>query len=382
MTLGLALLGLVWAGEGVAALAPAAVAAVAVEAPSEEPAQAALAPAPPVAPVPAATEEDTVPSWGAPAAAPPQTVPERWTLPADVVATARAVKTRPIGERIEAVTRSFLGLPYQNDAAGEGEGIDPDPPARYDTFDCLTFVEEALGVALAGDPLYAPGVRDALRYRGAPAYTSRRHFMEAQWIPDGIANGLFTDITASVGRARTLTKTVTLDTWRGWRRRALFRVPDALLPVGTWSLRYLDLAEAAATASRVPPGAIVVTVRIDRPYIPVVVTHVSLAIPAEDGAGPTVPLRMRHATRMGARTVRDDRLPWYMVHLRDYVNWPSLGVAILMPREQGPRISALTAPLLPGPPLPDADGALPAFVPQPLAPADARPTHALEEAPH
>ncbi|MFN7147480.1 MAG: N-acetylmuramoyl-L-alanine amidase-like domain-containing protein, partial [Myxococcota bacterium] len=169
---------------------------------------------------------------------------ERWTVPVDVLDAVRAVRERPVGERIEAATRAFLGLPYLNDAAGELDGVDPDPPSRYEAFDCLTFVEEALGLALAGDPLHAPAVRDALRYRGAPAYTTRRHFMEAQWIPDAIANGLVEDITARVGRARLLKKDVTLDTWKRWARRALFRLPDAALPVGTWSLAYLDLTEA------------------------------------------------------------------------------------------------------------------------------------------
>jgi len=62
---------------------------------------------------------------------------------------------------------------------------------------------------------------------------------------------------------------------------------------------------------------------------------VSLVIP-----GPRESL-MRHATRMGTRKVRDDRLAWYLKHLRDYTKWPSLGITVLMPREQGPRVSAL-----------------------------------------
>ena len=51
---------------------------------------------------------------------------------------------------MERASRAFLGLPYLNDAAGEGQGIDTDPPSRYDAFDCLTFVEEVLALTLAG----------------------------------------------------------------------------------------------------------------------------------------------------------------------------------------------------------------------------------------
>ncbi len=281
--------------------------------------------------------------------------PERWTAPAAVLDAVRAVRDRSLGERVEAASRAFLGLPYLNDAAGEFDLDDPDPPSRYDAFDCLTFVEEVLGLALAGDPLYAPGLRDALRYRGAPAYHTRRHFMEAQWIPDAIRNGLVEDITARVGRARVLRKSVTLDTWKRWGRRSLFRLPDALLPVGDWALTYLDLEQAVEAVPRIPAGALVVTLRSERAHKPIVVTHISMVVPpAKEGGEP----RMRHATRMGLRTVRDDRLGWYATHLRDYTNWPSLGITVLMPREQGPRISALSAPVLP-PPFPPAEGPVP-----------------------
>jgi hypothetical protein len=293
--------------------------------------------------------------------------PERWTLPPAVIAAVRAARTLSIGARMEAATHAFLGLPYLNDAAGEGTGVDPDPPSRYDAFDCLTFVEETLGLALAGDPLYAPAIRDALRYRGTPSYDHRRHFMEAEWIPDAIANGLVEDITARVGHARTLTKAVSLPMWQHWRHRALLHLADALLPVGEWTLQYLDLAEATLAVPRIPPGALVVTIRCDRPGIPVVVTHISMVVPPPPGSKPGAEPLMRHATRMGLRTVRDDRFGWYTTHLRDYTRWPSLGIVVLLPREQGPRISALTPTVLP-PPFPPAEGPLPQFVPQPIPP--------------
>ena len=283
--------------------------------------------------------------------------PERWTVPPTVLDAVRAVATAPIGVRVEAASRAFLGLPYLNDAIGEFDPGDPDPPSRYDAFDCLTFVEDVLGLALAGDPLHGAGIRDALRYKGSQSYSTRRHFMESQWIPDAIANGLLEDITARVGHARVLRKAVTLDTWKRWGRRSIFRMPDALLPVGEWSLPYLDLAEAVAAAPRIPAGSLIVTLRAERAHKPIVVTHISMVVPPAEGA-PADQTRMRHATRMGRRTVRDDRLSWYVAHLRDYTNWPALGITVLLPREQGPRISALDAPRLPAP-FPPAEGPVP-----------------------
>ncbi len=283
-------------------------------------------------------------------------------MPPAVVEAVRAAADRPLGERVDAATRAFLGRPYTLDPVGEGQGPDLDVPARYDTFDCMSFVEEALGLVLASDPLGAPAIRDALRYAGAPAYGKRNHFMEAQWIPRAIAAGLLVDITDRVGRARTLTKEVTPAIWQGWRSRRKFLLSDPELPVGTWRVRYLDLAEAAEAAPRIPTGALVVTLRVERPWSPIITTHVSLVVP-----GRTEPL-MRHATKMGKRVVRDDRLSWYMTHLRDYVNWPALGVAVLLPREQGPTAAAAAAAPRAAP-LPEAEGDLPHFEPQPLTAA-------------
>ena len=269
---------------------------------------------------------------------PPRDAPERWTLPAAVADHIRASQALPIGQRIAAASQTFLGLPYLVDAAGEGDGVDADPPARYDRFDCLTFVEEMLGIALAGDPLSAPIYRNTLRYDASADYEHRRHFMETEWIPAAIKAGLLIDITGRLGPAKVLTKTVGIDIWKPWATRHHFLLPDNRLPVGTFSLPYLDLAAAEAAAPKIPPGALVVTLRKDLGWIPVITTHVSLVVPGE-----TEPM-MRHATRMGTKKVRDDRLGWYMGHLRDYVNWPALGVMVLFPVEQGPRISALTPP--------------------------------------
>ncbi len=325
-------------------VAPSAEPSAAGGPPSDAPAAAAPALVPPKVPGP---------GWP-----PPPIDHERWTIPDAIVQAVRGVRARPIAERMEAASRGLLGAPYVNEAAGEGVGRDADPPGRYDAFDCLTFVEEVLGIAVAADPLYAPAVRDALRWGDqARAYDTRRHFMEASWIPGAVASGVLADITDRVGPARTLEKTVTPQVWANWGRRRLFAVPDAALPVGTWSLRYLDLVAAAAAVSAIPDGTILLTLRQPRPWVPIVVTHIGLVV--RDASG----VKVRHATRMGQQLVRDDRLDWYVNHLRDFVNWRSLGIALYFPREQGPRVSALGPSPLDLPALPSADGPLPEVVP-------------------
>ena len=305
------------------------------------------------------------PSLHAPASLPD----ERWTLPASALSSVRSARGGTLGERMVAASRAFLGVPYLRDAAGEGSAEDADAPAAYERFDCMTFMEEIVGMAVMPDPLYAPLARSALRWKdGRVAYEARRHFMEGSWVPDAVRNGLMVDVTDRVGRARTLQKTVTPGTWAGWRRRGLFRLPDEVLPVGTWRLRYLDLAEALRSVDRFPPGAVLLTLREPRAGLPYAVTHVSLVM--KDGKR----VRMHHASRMGAQRVRDDDLRWYLAHLAGYPRWPAIGVTVLMPREVGPRRSIASSLAWQAPALPDAEGPPPVMVHVPPSPSVTPPT--------
>lgn len=258
------------------------------------------------------------------------------SLPPEIVEAAIQARTLPLAQRMRAVSEPLLGLPYLADSHGEGEGIDTDPPARYDAFDCLTFVEEVLALSLSGDPSHASDVRESLRYTGEPSYATRRHFMELQWIPDNVAAGWLVDTTAAYGRpVQRFEREVTAGTWKAWGRRSLFALTDEQLPVGTMALDVLSLDDALAVVDQIRPGTIVLTVRQDRPWVPIWVTHLGFVL--ADADQPTV----RHATRMSSKQVRDHSLEWYVEHVGTYSNWPTAGIALLEPVEQGPRLSAL-----------------------------------------
>ncbi|MFH1469650.1 MAG: N-acetylmuramoyl-L-alanine amidase-like domain-containing protein [Pseudomonadota bacterium] len=267
---------------------------------------------------------------------------EPWTLdigalPPEVAAIARASRGLPMAERIGAVSAPFVGRPYEDGCAGEGEGADPDPPARYDVFDCLTFLEEVLALAMAPDPAWAGWYRTQLRFHdGAPRYEQRHHFFAAQWIRDNEEAGFIEDITASLGEVVWIDKQVTPSVWQHWKRRSWFALSDDQLPTEPLRLPVLPLERALEVVDRIPPGAIIVTVRIPIEHLPILVTHVGLTVPADR---PT----MRHATRMTGKRVRDDSLAWYIAHLKDYTRWPVAGINVLLPREQGPRLGALQA---------------------------------------
>jgi len=253
-------------------------------------------------------------------------------LPPDVSARVLELRHQPLGDRVKAHSDPWLGAPYTDGPLGEAGGPDPDPVFRYDTFDCLTFVEEVLALSLAADPVGVQAIRMGLRYRGGqPAdYENRRHFMLAEWIPGTVEEGWMWDLTAQLPGAVEYSRTVRNETWRNWSRRSLFDLEDDRLPVGEQRFWYLPLDAAAAAVNRIPPGTVVFTLRQPMDHIPISVTHVGITIPGEE-------VTMRHATKMGEGSLRDDSLAWYIEHLRSYSNWPVVGLIVLAPREQGPR---------------------------------------------
>ncbi|HHO50446.1 MAG TPA: DUF1460 domain-containing protein [Deltaproteobacteria bacterium] len=278
-----------------------------------------------------------------PAPAPPASAspPDLGTIPEEILQIARSVSDRPLPERMGAISGALLGRPYVSDPLGEGSGVDPDPIARYDAFDCLTFTEEVLALSMAGDPAHAAQIRRDLRYGvGNPIdYVHRRHFMELQWIPGVVEDGFLRITTSEYGPVKVLDKEIDANTWRWWRPRSKFAHTDEQLPTGTMHLEVLDLPTAQAAADRIRPGSVILTVREDRPGVPLWVTHVSLVVPTGDG-GTT----MRHATKIGDGGTRDHDLAWYLEHLESYTNWEVAGIAVLEPIEPGPRRAVVPEP--------------------------------------
>lgn len=258
-------------------------------------------------------------------------------LPADVLQVAVGARNRPLPQRIDAISAALRGRPYLADPLGEGQAIDADPFARYDVFDCLTYVEEVLALALSADPAHAASVRDGLRYGGAErTYARRHHFMELQWIPAAISGGWLVDTTREYGETILLEREVTDATWRDWNKRPQFAHADDELPKGVMRLHVLPLETARAVADRLRPGTVVLTVREDRPWVPLWVTHVGLVVQGPDH------LLHRHATRIGQGGTRDHALSWYLEHVGTYGPWRTLGIVLLEPVEHGPRLARLS----------------------------------------
>ncbi|TNE90959.1 MAG: DUF1460 domain-containing protein [Deltaproteobacteria bacterium] len=269
-----------------------------------------------------------LPEWGA------QPV---GALPVELREAAVASRHEALPERMKAISAVMLDTPHLDDPLGEGTGHDLDPLARYDMYDCLTFVEEVFALSLAGDPEHAAEVRLDLRYDGAePEYVARRHFMELQWLPANIERGWLRDTTTEYGPTVRMERTVEPALWKNWAGRANFAMTDEQLPLGDMVLDVLTLDEAIAAAPNIRPGSMIAAVREDRSYKPIWITHVGLVFADEDGSR-----TLRHASRMkSSLRVRDHDLVWYLQKLQTYKNWKVAGIAVFEPIDAGPRAFA------------------------------------------
>ena len=229
----------------------------------------------------------------------------------------------PLAVRMEAISKTMVGMPYALDPLGEGEAPDADPMVRYDAYDCLTFVEEVVALSM-GDTLKETNqIRQTLRYGShPPKYIHRHHLMALQWLPSAQRNGWLVDRTASLGEAHSMEREITLETWGAWSQRSQFHHGDDELPIGHVRLTVLPIDRALEVMQDIPQGSLLLTVREDRSYRPVWVSHVGLVFHID---GTTY---VRHATKLGEDQVKDHELGWYLEHLKSYAKLPVAGVAV------------------------------------------------------
>jgi hypothetical protein len=110
-------------------------------------------------------------------------------------------KTLPMPDRLDKISGIFLQKPYYLGALGEGLAgrYDQYPLYRADAFDCLTFVETVLAIALAHDLTSFQKNMKHIRYQdGKVSYITRNHFTDLDWNPNNQRQGFLEDITTRV----------------------------------------------------------------------------------------------------------------------------------------------------------------------------------------
>jgi D-alanyl-D-alanine carboxypeptidase/D-alanyl-D-alanine-endopeptidase (penicillin-binding protein 4) len=157
------------------------------------------------------------------------------------------------------VSGRLLGTKYENGPLGEGEfgGPDPDPRFDFERVDCVTYLEQALALALVGEraPADFLPTLDAIRYRGGEvSFESRNHYMALDWIP---ANSwLVEDVTREVGRERVRVLRRTIDRARFLSERGASARPG-LDGIVTRELAYVPREAAPEVASALRSGDLV-----------------------------------------------------------------------------------------------------------------------------
>ena len=129
--------------------------------------------------------------------------PEEQTADKIILLLEQSLKNRELSNisRLNHVSSSFLGKPYFWGPLGEGiDGqYDQYPLYRIDQFDCLTYVETVLAIALT-DSLDSFRQRmGMIRYReGKISFIARNHFTDLDWNKNNQENGILKDITGLI----------------------------------------------------------------------------------------------------------------------------------------------------------------------------------------
>ena len=101
-------------------------------------------------------------------------------------------------DRIKYFSDALLNKPYILGGLGEGvDGtFDQDPLYRMDGFDCLTFVETVISLALANNRFEFAKCMDQIRYQdGQRSFATRNHFTSLDWNINAQKQTFLQDIT-------------------------------------------------------------------------------------------------------------------------------------------------------------------------------------------
>lgn len=110
-------------------------------------------------------------------------------------------KLTNISARVDYLTRAFMGKPYLTNPQGEGidAQFDQSPLYRFDGFDCVTFVNTILALALSHDlPSFEKKMVQINYYNDSVTFDNRFHFMSVDWNPQNQKNQIVKDITTTV----------------------------------------------------------------------------------------------------------------------------------------------------------------------------------------
>src|ERR1044071_4206732 len=115
--------------------------------------------------------------------------------------------TAELSARLDAASRAFLGKPYAEDPLIGGPETPEVLTISLSAFDCVTYIETVLGLALSRSERALVRTIRAMRYEGgAVQWQHRNHFM-VDWARNNEKAGIVEDLTKgplTVERTRSL----------------------------------------------------------------------------------------------------------------------------------------------------------------------------------
>jgi hypothetical protein len=155
-----------------------------------------------------------------------------------------------LSRRLDLFSQEFLGLPYgKNGPLGEGPNgqYDQDPLYRFDTFDCTTFVETVMALALSKNtPEFETHLNNIRYENGDVDYFKRNHFTDLQWIPFNIRSGYLKETTANLSTTSELKTAQAIINFPGWIRS--HKIEQIILPLASSGERFQILDELKSHA--------------------------------------------------------------------------------------------------------------------------------------
>ncbi len=115
--------------------------------------------------------------------------------------TLNHMPNRSMAERINWFSHYFINKPYVLGSLGEGPQAQYDqfPRYRMDAFDCDTYVNTVLALALASSPSQFKQCINLVRYKkGVVSYLTRNHFTSLDWNQNNQQLGILKDITLTI----------------------------------------------------------------------------------------------------------------------------------------------------------------------------------------
>ncbi len=109
-----------------------------------------------------------------------------------------SAKPTPMTTRLNQISAYFLNQPYENNPLGEGPNAHYDqyPLYRTDAFDCETYVDTVLAIALSKNLRTFKQCINHIRYQnGEIAFIKRNHFTSLDWNANNQKQGYLKDIT-------------------------------------------------------------------------------------------------------------------------------------------------------------------------------------------